>query len=248
MILSRGASLNNTRSSAVDNAAHERERDAEMRLLMIEQDDMIAETVLSFMRRANYDIDWAADAPAAEMFLRRGAYDLVLIDLGTPRDTGAEILGTYRGMAGSAALLVIMGGDALDERVHDLDSGTDYLTKPFDIDDLAARVRQALLRRAGQTQPVFSHRMLTLDVVARVAMKDGMRLPLAPREFMLLLALIEEPERVFRLAELAERLYGRGREFGSNTVDAHVHCLRRKIGADEIKTIRGVGYRLKRSG
>jgi two-component system response regulator QseB len=219
-----------------------------MRLLMIEQDDMIAETVLNFMRRANYDIDWAADAPAAELLLRHAAYDLVLVDMATPRDTGTETLGTYRGMAGSAALLVITGGDALDERVRGLDTGTDYLMKPFDIDDLAARVRQALLRRAGQTQRVFSHRMLTLDMVARVAMKDGVRMPLAPREFMLLLALIEEPERVFRRAELAERLYGLGCELGSNTVEAHVHCLRRKIGADEIKTIRGVGYRLKRSG
>jgi two-component system response regulator QseB len=120
--------------------------------------------------------------------------------------------------------------------------------KQFDLDELAARVRALLRRRTGQKHPVYTHGELQLDPAAHEAMKDGALLNLVPREFALLQALIEEPARVFRRAELEEKLYGWGEEVGSNTIEVHVHSLRRKIGADQVVTVRGVGYRLKRLG
>ncbi|OTP72896.1 response regulator [Caballeronia sordidicola] len=220
-----------------------------MRLLLVEDDDMIAETVVDFMRRAGYAIDHAADGRAADLSLANDVYDLVLLDLGLPKRDGIEVLNTYRRAGGVAPVIIITARDAVDERIRGLDAGADdYLMKPFDIDELAARVRALLRRRTGQKQPVYTHGELSLDPASHEATKAGVALPLVPREFALLQALIEEPTRVFRRPELEEKLYGWGEEVGSNTIEVHVHSLRKKIGTDEIMTIRGVGYRLKRLG
>jgi two-component system response regulator QseB len=220
-----------------------------MRLLLVEDDDMIAETVVDFMRRAGYAIDHAADGRAADLSLANDVYDLVLLDLGLPKRDGIEVLNTYRRAGGVAPVIIITARDAVDERIRGLDAGADdYLMKPFDIDELAARVRALLRRRTGQKQPVYTHGELSLDPASHEASKAGVALPLVPREFALLQALIEEPTRVFRRPELEEKLYGWGEEVGSNTIEVHVHSLRKKIGTDEIMTIRGVGYRLKRLG
>ncbi|KQR78618.1 XRE family transcriptional regulator [Burkholderia sp. Leaf177] len=220
-----------------------------MRLLLVEDDDMIAETVVDFMRRAGYAIDHAADGRAADLSLANGVYDLVLLDLGLPKRDGIDVLNTYRRAGGEAPVIIITARDAVDERIRGLDAGADdYLMKPFDIDELAARVRALLRRRTGQKQPVYTHGELSLDPASHEASKAGVALPLVPREFALLQALIEEPTRVFRRPELEEKLYGWGEEVGSNTIEVHVHSLRKKIGTDEIMTIRGVGYRLKRLG
>ncbi|MCC8404833.1 response regulator [Paraburkholderia sp. MMS20-SJTN17] len=220
-----------------------------MRLLLVEDDDMIAESVLGAMRRAGYAIDWAEDGRAAELSLDNGVYDLVLLDLGLPKKDGIDVLNAYRRNGGAAPVIILTARDAVDERIRGLDAGADdYLIKPFDLDELAARIRALLRRRTGQKQPVYSHGELTLDPAAHEVTKDGVPLPLVPREFALLQALIEEPTRVFTKAELEEKLYGWGEEVGSNTIEVHVHSLRRKIGADQIVTVRGVGYRLKRCG
>ncbi len=220
-----------------------------MRLLLVEDDDMIAETVVDFMRRAGYAIDHAADGRAADLSLANDVYDLVLLDLGLPKRDGIEVLNTYRRAGGVAPVIIITARDAVDERIRGLDAGADdYLMKPFDIDELAARVRALLRRRTGQKLPVYTHGELSLDPASHEARKAGVALPLVPREFALLQALIEEPTRVFRRPELEEKLYGWGEEVGSNTIEVHVHSLRKKIGTDEIMTIRGVGYRLKRLG
>ncbi|WP_031359969.1 response regulator [Caballeronia sordidicola] len=217
-----------------------------MRLLLVEDDEMIAETVLDSMRRLGYAIDWAADGRAAELSLGNGVYDLVLLDLGLPKRDGIQVLNTYRKAGGAASVIILTARDAVDDRVRGLDAGADdYLMKPFDLDELAARVRAALRRRTGQKQPIYTHGELALDPASHEASKAGVPLPLVPREFALLQVLIEEPTRVFRRAELEEKLYGWGEEVGSNTIEVHVHSLRRKIGAEQILTVRGVGYRLK---
>ncbi len=218
-----------------------------MRLLLVEDDRMIAEPVLDTMRRAGYAIDWAEDGRAAELSLGNGVYDLVLLDLGLPKKDGIAVLRAYRDAGGAAPVIILTARDAVDERVRGLDTGADdYLVKPFDLDELAARVRALLRRRTGQKHPIYSHGVLTLDPAAHEVTKEGVLVALVPREFALLRALIEAPARVHTKAELEEKLYGWGEEIGSNAVEVHVHSLRRKIGAEQIVTVRGVGYRLRR--
>jgi two-component system response regulator QseB len=208
---------------------------------------MIAETVLESMGREGYAIDWAQDGRAAELSLGNGVYDLVLLDLGLPKKDGIDLLNSYRKQGGQAPVIILTARDSVNERIRGLDAGADdYLIKPFDLDELAARARALLRRRTGQKQPIYSHGELTLDPAAHEVRKNSAPVALVPREFALLQALIEEPARVFTRSELEDKLYGWGDEVGSNTIEVHVHSLRRKIGAEQIVTVRGVGYRLKR--
>ena len=217
-----------------------------MRLLLVEDDEMIAETVLDAMRREGYAVDLARDGREAELSLDNGVYDLVLLDLGLPKKDGIAVLSGYRRRNGDAPVIILTARDAVSERIGALDAGADdYLVKPFDLNELAARTRALLRRRMGKKHPVYAHGTLALDPAAHEVTNNGEPVPLLPREFALLRVLIEEPTRVFPKAELEERLYGWGDEVGSNTIEVHVHSLRRKIGAEQIVTVRGVGYRLK---
>jgi two-component system, OmpR family, response regulator QseB len=225
---------------------HNREANI-MRLLLVEDDSMIAEPVLGAMRREGYAVDWARDGREAQLSLGHDVYDLVLLDLGLPRVDGIAVLNEYRKAGGAAPVIILTARDTVDERVRGLDTGADdYLVKPFDLHELAARVRALLRRRTGHKHPVYTHGSLALDPASHEVTKEGKPLALLPREFALLRALIEMPTRVFTKTELEEKIYGWREEIGSNAVEVHVHSLRRKIGADEIVTVRGVGYRLRR--
>ncbi len=218
-----------------------------MRLLLVEDDEMIAETVLDSIRREGYAVDWARDGREAELSLGHDVYDLVLLDLGLPKKNGLDVLSAYRKNGGEAPVIILTARDAVSERIAGLDAGADdYLVKPFDLDELAARARALLRRRVGKKQPVYAHGELALDPASHEITKNGVPVSLVPREFALLRVLIEQPTRVFTRAELEDRLYGWGEEVGSNTIEVHVSTLRRKLGAEQIVTVRGVGYRLRR--
>ena len=218
-----------------------------MRLLLVEDDEMIGEPVVTTMRHAGYAVDLAHDGREAELSLDHDVYDLVLLDLGLPRADGIEVLGRYRRRGGRAPVLILTARDAVESRIAGLDAGADdYLVKPFDLDELAARVRALLRRRAGRGNPVYTHGDLMLNPATREATLKGEMLSLGPREFSLLQTLIEEPTRLYTRSELEDKLYGWGDEISSNAIEVHVHGLRRKLGPEQIVTVRGVGYRLKR--
>ncbi|MEI6002768.1 response regulator [Paraburkholderia bengalensis] len=218
-----------------------------MRLLLVEDDEMIGEPVATTLRHAGYAVDWARDGREAELSLEHDVYDLVLLDLGLPKSDGINVLARYRRQGGNAPVLVLTARDTIENRIAGLDAGADdYLVKPFDLDELAARVRALLRRRAGRTCPVYSHGDLVLNPASQEVTLNGEPLSLGPREFSLLRALIEEPTRLYTRSELEDKLYGWGEEVSSNAIEVHVHGLRRKLGAEQIVTVRGVGYRLKR--
>jgi two-component system, OmpR family, response regulator QseB len=218
-----------------------------MRLLLVEDDEMIGETIAEAMRQTGYAIDWAHDAREADLSLLHDLYDLVMLDLGLPKGDGLSVLKAYRQRQGNAPVIILTARDAVQSRIDGLDAGADdYLVKPFDLDELSARVRALLRRRTGQSSPLYAHGDLELNPVTHEVTLKGREIALVPREFSLLQILIEEPARVFTRSELEEKLYGWGEEVGSNAVQVHIHSLRRKLGADQIATVRGVGYRLRR--
>jgi len=214
-----------------------------MRLLLIEDDPMIGDSIAEGLRAEHYALDWVRDGQAALLALVGDVYDLLLLDLGLPGRDGLEVLRQYRARGGAAPVLIITARDSTLERVQGLDAGADdYLVKPFDLEELSARVRALLRRGAGRTQPDIVHRGLRLRVATHEAFLDGQPLPLSAREFSLLAALLDPPGRVMSKALLEQKLYGWNEEVESNTVDVYVHRLRKKLGADFIKNVRGVGY------
>ncbi|MGI4812438.1 MAG: response regulator [Janthinobacterium lividum] len=216
-----------------------------MRLLLVEDDAMIATSVADVLQRLGHAVDVAADGEAAELALAVDIYDLVVLDLTLPGLSGLDLLRRYRARGGAAPVLITTARSGVAERIAGLDAGADdYLVKPFNVDELAARVRALLRRRLGRSRPLLSHAGVELDAASREVRAEGAAVTLSIREFSLLQALLEEPTRVVPKAELEQKLYGWGREVESNAIEVHIHALRRKLGAQRIVTVRGVGYRL----
>ena len=214
-----------------------------MRLLLAEDDPMIGASVQRGLRQEGYGVDWLRDGREVEPALAANPYDLLLLDLGLPGRSGLETLVSLRGAGHSLPVLILTARDAVADRIRGLDSGADdYLVKPFDLDELAARVRALLRRHAGRAEPVLQVGALAFDPVARSVTLEGRPVALSARELALLSALLEQPGRPLSRAQLEERVYGWGEEVESNAVEVHIHSLRRKLGADTIKNLRGVGY------
>lgn len=219
-----------------------------MRLLLVEDDAMIGQSVLKGLKRFGWSMDWVRDGRAAELALQNDVYDLVLLDLGLPRKDGLEVLQAQRRKGNAIPVLVITARDAIEDRVQGLDVGADdYLVKPFSIEELAARIRALLRRHAGRADPVIEIGALRLNPATREVSVAGAALALSAREFALLEALVDRPGAVLSRAQLEEKLYGWGDEVESNTVEVYIHALRKKLGADFIKTVRGVGYMVSKS-
>ena len=214
-----------------------------MRLLLVEDDALIGEGVRTGLKLAGYTVDWVKDGQSASLAIANGVYDLVLLDLGLPRKDGLTLLREVRARGDALPVLVLTARDTVSDRVKGLDSGADdYLVKPFDLDELSARVRALLRRKVGRHDPVIRHGALMLDPVERRVELDGKAVALSPREFALLHALMERPGAVLSREQLEERLYGWDEEVSSNAVEVHLHNLRRKLGAGLIRNVRGVGY------
>ena len=185
------------------------------------------------------------EAEAGDAALRTEPYALLLLDLGLPRKSGLDWLRELRRRGDPTPVLVVTARDAVADRIAGLDSGADdYLVKPFDLEELAARVRAVLRRRAGRAEPLLQHGDLTLDPATRQASFNGQPVTLSAREYALLAALLERPGAILSRAQLEQRLYGWGEEIESNAVEVHIHHLRKKLGADAIRNVRGLGYTL----
>ena len=216
-----------------------------MRLLLVEDDPMIGAGVQSGLRQEGHTVDWVRDGKAAELALASGVHEMLLLDLGLPHKSGLELLSGLRRRGLDLPVLVITARDSVADRVKGLDAGADdYLVKPFDLDELSARIRALMRRRAGRASPRIEHGPLTLDPATHQVTLNGDPLALSAREFALLHALLEQPGVPLSRAQLEERLYGWNEEVESNTVEVYIHALRRKLGAEWIRNVRGVGYRI----
>lgn len=214
-----------------------------MRFLLAEDDQMIGESVQRGLRQDGYAVDWVRDGLTAERAMADHDYDLVLLDLGLPRKDGLRFLEDLRRQRNQIPVLVITARDAVADRVRGLDAGADdYLVKPFDFDELSARIRALVRRQSGRAEPKVLIGDLRVDLASHEVFLAEVPVALSAREFSLLRALIEQPGVPLSRAQLEERIYGWDEEVESNAVEVYIHSLRRKLGSPWIRNLRGVGY------
>jgi two-component system response regulator QseB len=217
-----------------------------MRILLVEDDAMVGMAASKGLVLEGYAVDWVRDASEAEVALEVEPYEVVLLDLGLPDKPGLEVLAGLRNKGSDATVIIITARDAISDRIAGLDMGADdYLVKPFDLDELSARIRAVQRRRRGRAEPLLIHGDLSLNPASHECCFKGAAVVLSAKEFSLLQALMERPEAVLSRTQLEEHLYGWGNEVESNAVEVHIHNLRKKLGCEMIKTIRGVGYLLR---
>ena len=204
---------------------------------------MIGAGIRTALSQDGYTVDWVRDGEAADLATATNDYDAILLDLGLPGKGGLELLAHWRKRQNPVPVLIITARDAIADRICGLDTGADdYLVKPFDLDELSARLRALIRRRSGRASPVIEHGPLCLDPATHEVRLNGKPVKLSAREFALLHLLLQEPGVPLSRSQLEDRLYGWGEEVGSNAVEVHIHALRRKIGSELIRNLRGVGY------
>ena len=214
-----------------------------MRLLLVEDDAMIGEAVLQVLRAERYAVDWVRDGAMADAALKSEQYDLVVLDLGLPKRDGLDVLRALRQRRDAVPVLVATARDGVAERIAGLDAGADdYVLKPYDIDELLARIRALLRRSAGRGEPVFAHKGVSLNPATREALLHGQPVSLSAREWAVLEALIARPGAVLSRAQLEEKLFSWKDDISSNAVEVYVHGVRKKLGNDFIQNVRGLGY------
>ena len=214
-----------------------------MRLLLVEDDAMIGEAVLQVLRSEHYAVDWVRDGVMADQALKTEHYDLLLLDLGLPKRDGLEVLRALRARRDAVPVLIATARDGVAERIAGLDAGADdYVVKPYDIDELLARVRALLRRSAGRGEPVFEHKGVSLNPATREASVHGQPVQLSAREWAVLEPLIARPGAVLTRVQLEEKLYSWKDDISSNAVEVYIHNVRKKLGSEVIQTVRGLGY------
>ena len=216
-----------------------------MRILLIEDDNMIGKAVRLGLTNAGFVVDWVLDGRAAELGLANPVYDVAILDLGLPKKDGMDVLRTLRKAGNSVPVLVATARDAVADRIAGLEAGADdYVLKPFDLDELVARIRALIRRRSGNVSSALCAGRLRLDPIRKTVELAGAAVELSAREFSILEALMQRPGAVLSREQLEESVYGWGQEIGSNAVEVHLHHLRRKLSAAVIKNVRGVGFRV----
>ncbi|MDY6992758.1 MAG: winged helix-turn-helix domain-containing protein [Pseudomonadota bacterium] len=216
-----------------------------MRLLLIEDDVILGQGIQAGLKQAQYAVDWFTDGQTGEHALGVEHYDALILDLTLPNKDGLTILKALRRRGGQLPVLILTARDTLSDKVIGLDSGADdYLVKPFDLDELTARLRALLRRQSGRSAATIEYGDLCLEPATHTVTQAGQPITLSPREFAILQQLLEHPGHILSRSRLEESLYGWDELVESNAVEVHIHHLRKKLGKELIHTVRGVGYRI----
>ena len=214
-----------------------------MRILLTEDDPLLGEGIHTGLKQEGYAVDWVKNATSADSALQSEPYDCVVLDLGLPDYSGLELLKQLRARQVKLPVLILTAHDSISDRIEGLDCGADdYMVKPFDLDELSARLRALMRRSSGRASNQIVHGAITLNPVSHCVTRDGKTIDLSPREFAVLQMLLENRGRVLSRARLEEGLYSWKDEIESNTIEVHIHHLRKKLAPGLIRTIRGVGY------
>jgi len=217
-----------------------------MRILLVEDDTSLGETILAWLRLDQHAVDWVRRGDSAQTALLTHRYDCVLLDRGLPGLSGDALLAALRSAGNTVPVILITAFNALADRVEGLDLGADdYLVKPFELEEMSARIRAAVRRGASQASNTLTHAGIALDVESRQASLDGQPVALTSREYHVLHTLLLRKNGIVTRAQIEESLYGWGEEVESNAIEVYIHNLRKKFGSDSIVTVRGLGYRLK---
>ncbi len=214
-----------------------------MRILLVEDDQMIGEQMLDLLRAESYAVDWVRDGEMADTALQSQTYDLTLLDLGLPKRDGMSVLRALRARKDRQPVLIATARDAVAQRIEGLDAGADdYVLKPFDLDELLARIRALIRRAQGRAEPIYEHMGVAINPATHEATVEGKPVQLSAREWAVLEPLLARPGLVLSRQQLEEKLYGWKDEISSNAVEVYVHGLRKKLGAGLIQNVRGLGY------
>jgi len=218
-----------------------------MRLLLVEDDTMIGESVLDLLRDEGYAVDWVKDGDIALSVLESQQYDLILLDLGLPKCDGLTVLKILRDRKNRTPVLVATARDAIAQRIEGLDRGADdYVVKPYDLGELLARIRSLVRRSVGRAEPIYEYAGVSIDPATRELKVDGQPVVVSAREWAILELLLARPGIVLSRKQLEERLYSWKDGVSSNAIEVHIHTLRKKIGAELIQNVRGVGYMISK--
>jgi two-component system response regulator QseB len=214
-----------------------------LRVLLVEDDAMIAQGLQTALRQAGFAVDLMRDGKSAAAALQTSTFDVVLLDLGLPHRDGLDVLRELRKRGDSTPVIVLTARDEIRDRIAGLDAGADdYIVKPFDLDEVMARMRSVLRRATGRGDSSIQHGELRLDLASRTVERNGTAVSVSAHEYAVLEALLQRPGAVLSRAQLEDRLYGWDDQIASNAVEVYIHGLRRKLGSDTIRTVRGVGY------
>ena len=214
-----------------------------MRVLLVEDDELLGDGVRTGMAQYGYTVDWIKDGRLAKQAIQMESFDIVVLDLGLPKISGLEVLKSIRANNVSTPVLILTARETVEDRVKGLDAGADdYLTKPFDLDELCARIRALKRRMASRAKPELTYGDIRMDPASHLVHLANETINISRREFALLQKLLENAGRVLSREQLTQTLYGWGDDVDSNALEVHIHNLRKKFGSDLIRTIRGVGY------